>query len=155
VKAADWLLGLVLGAAGISVIWSARGMPDAVGQLYGGGFFPTLVGAGFVVIGVLMTARGVLTGGPTVEFGGWVRNRAVLLRLFALLALVVANILFLDTLGFLASALLLVFMMLLALGVGLLRAAAVSLITVCAVWYVFGTVLRIALPYGILESWLF
>ena len=148
----DWVLGLVLALAGGLIVWRASTFPSPVGQLYGAGFFPTLVGAGLAVIGALLVLQGLRQRQAATEFAAWVRRPTAWLRLALPVAGSIAFIVFMGSLGFLLTAMAILLAFQLCLGVRPLVAGAVAVGGSLAVWYVFGSLLRVALPYGPLEA---
>ena len=157
----DWVIGAVLVVFGGWVVWTARGFPEPVGQIYGGGFFPTLVGAGLTIIGALLVLRHVSAATPittpvtTQAPDGESDARPSRIALARMAALVVGTLVFLfamGPLGFLLCAFAVTFGFQLILGVRVIVAVPVSLLAVFGVWYVFGSLLRIALPYGVIEA---
>ncbi|WP_119168168.1 tripartite tricarboxylate transporter TctB family protein [Algihabitans albus] len=152
-KIADWALGLLLTASGAVVLWEAQSFPSPVGQLYGAAFFPTIVGSGMALVGVLMSMTGLRkakTG--VVRFDEWHPNAATLARLALPIGITLAIIFVMPHAGFLATATVSLIVFQVFLGVRWLVALPIALIGAVVISYVFGTLLRVALPYGPLEA---
>lgn len=148
-KKADIVSGiLVLLIAGYVFVESGRFPQDAV-LLLGPAFFPRLLAGGLVVLGigliVMALAGRSLPQGPDFEFaGGGVRRALIALGTMAVYTLL------LPTLGFILDSFLLLLVMMRFLGLRsypkmLLVSAAVT----AAVFFVFHTFLKIALPTGL------
>lgn len=150
-RLADWLIGLILIAAGAALYSAAQTLPQLHGQRYGAGFFPSFIAAGFVLVGALMTASDLRRAGPALMIGSWVRSGGAWMRLSCMVLGTIAFILLLDRIGYLASVLLLLGLLMPVCGVRWRVAIPVSLIAALGSWYLFGRVLRVALPYGLLE----
>ncbi|WP_420393716.1 tripartite tricarboxylate transporter TctB family protein [Acuticoccus sp.] len=155
-KLADWLLGLIIAASGVAIAARAQTFPSPSGQLYGAAFFPTLVGVGLAAIGVTLTARGLVgPSGPAIQLAPFLRSVPRAAKAVSPVVAVVAFIVLLPHLGFLATSILVVCPLMLLLGVQVWLALAVGVAASFAVQYAFGTLLRVALPYGVLERALF
>lgn len=152
-KLADWLIGIILAAAGVAIIVASQGLPQLHGQMYGAGFFPTIIGGGFVLVGLALGVTDFArAGGPAVAFGDWVRRPRAWGRIGASVGGTVAYILLLQPLGFMAASLLLLLLLLPAFGVRLVVAVPVAVLATAGTWYLFGELLRVALPFGYLEQ---
>ncbi len=155
-KIADWLLGLILLACGALIVWEARGFPAPMGQLYGAAFFPTIIGCGMALVGLLMTVKGLREARPgLVRFDQWQPSLATFGRLALPVILTVGIMLAMPHTGFLASAITALLIFQLCLGVRWFLALPIALIGAVTISYVFGTLLRVALPYGPLERLIF
>ncbi len=150
-RLSDWVIGLILAVWGVLVILEAQTFPAFGGQLYGAAFFPTIVGGGLAAIGLAMAVKGLAARQPGIRLEAWAKNPKILFRLALPVAATVAFIFLLEPLGFLLTAIGTLLVMQLALGVRPLLAVAVSVAGAFAVQYAFGTLLRVALPYGPLE----
>ena len=64
-KLNDALIGLVVLCGGLAIILQARTFPPTHGQAYGPDLFPTIIGIGFVLSGIVLV------------IGGWRARRAV------------------------------------------------------------------------------
>jgi putative tricarboxylic transport membrane protein len=141
-------LMLVLAAAiGIYV----SGFPAMSGQRYGAALFPGLIAAGLAACGALLLARGLREKAPAFEFAPWTR----VAPLAANFALVCGALLFYiyaaDTLGFMVTGFLLLLALFLKLGVRPLTSVVVAPVAVLVIHLLFYKLLKVPLPWGILE----
>ncbi len=136
------LPGLVVGLLGTAAILVARSFPTPPGQLYGPAMFPTIMGAGLLVCGVLIALKPVPP--PFVEPdapGG----KLAALCFAATPALVLALF---ETLGWPLICAPLVCGLLLLVGARPLAAVFTGLGMAAFTWVVFAMLLRVPLPRG-------
>lgn len=151
----DRLLGILLVLLGVAIAVAAAGMPTLAVYAYGPGFFPGLIGAGLVIFGVLLAVRGLLArdGTPLVAVAGWARRPRLLANAAAVLAATVGYILVVDTLGFLITGAVLLFLLVLLLWRRPAAAAVVAVLGTIATQQSFYELLLVPLPWGVLEPW--
>lgn len=77
-KTSDALLGCILLIAGAVPIWDTRDLPSSSWEDPGAGFFPTVVGAAMLAVGVLLLARAALFPRPPPALWG-LRNVAIVI----------------------------------------------------------------------------
>jgi putative tricarboxylic transport membrane protein len=143
-------LTLVLGLAVATYAWTFPPMP---GQPVGPGLFPTLVGAGLALLGLALVVaarrRAADIAGQVVP---WTRHPH-LVRNFVL---VVGDLLFyavaVDGLGFLLTSILFLSALLMAFGAQRRVILPVAVAVTLAVHVGFYTVLRVPLPWGVLQG---
>ena len=152
----DAIVGALCLVFGLAVVAAAQTFPPMHGQPYGASTFPTLIGAGFAVLGLFLIVTGVGSWRETagVTLTEWGRSPAAWLRLALMIGLVLAYILFSKDLGFLIAGAAVLFGMLLTFRTHPLTALAVAVAAVIVVQQVFGEVLRVPLPRGLLTEWL-
>jgi putative tricarboxylic transport membrane protein len=153
VKVRDTVAGALTLVLGLAVATSAWTFPPMPGQPVGPGLFPTLVGAGLALLGLALV---VAARGRAADVAGqavpWTRHPH-LVRNFVL---VIADLIFyavaVDGLGFLVTSILFLTVLLVAFGVrrGLILPVAVAV--TLAVHVGFYTVLRVPLPWGVLQG---
>jgi putative tricarboxylic transport membrane protein len=156
-KINDAIFGAVLLLLGIVILVHVQSFPTIPGQQYGPGLFPGTAAAGLVVCGVLLVISGLRerAGARWIEFAPWTRSRAHVVAFGAIVLGVVAYILWADALGFLVIAPLLLFAWFLALGVAPVRATIAALVATAVIWYAFYKLLRVPLPWGLLQKFAF
>ena len=152
-KLSDVTAGLLAAMLGLAVVLQALTFPAMPGQPIGPSLFPIVIGLGLMAAGAGLIVGGVRAPGlPYVELEDWARRP----RAVASFALVVAALLFyavaVNTLGFFLTAT--VFLSVLFLGFGLRRRRILplALAVTLAIHYVFYTLLRVPLPWGVLEG---
>jgi len=152
-KLGDAASGLLAALFGIAVVVHARTFPPMPGQPVGPSLFPMLIGAGLIVAGVaLMVAGARRPSGAFVELEAWARRPHMLTNF----ALVIADLLFyaivVDRLGFLITAVLFLSVLFLAFGVRRTRILPIAVAVTLVIHYGFYTLLRVPLPWGVLEG---
>jgi putative tricarboxylic transport membrane protein len=154
VKLNDAVFGLLLIALGAAVLLAVQGYPKIPGQPVGPALFPGLVAACLCVAGVLLVARGwrLRAGQPWLAWGAWVRSPRHVLALAVLLGSVVFYIFAADALGFLPVAATILAALFLVLGVRPPVALAVAVIASLAVHTAFYKLLKVPLPWGVLQG---
>ena len=153
----DALSGAALVVLGAVVLWHIQGFPPMPGQKYGPAWFPGLIAGGLIVCGALLIAARLraATSEPLFALPEWTRRA----RPVASVASVIAGLLFyvfaVDTLGFhiTAGALLLVWSRL--LGASWRLAVPVSLAATVVIHLAFYKLLKVPLPWGLLERFAF
>lgn len=152
-KINDALSGAALIALGAAVLWEIRSFPPMPGQKFGPAWFPGLIAAGLVVCGALLIASRLRASAPQplIELPAWVRQPRPAAAFTAVVGGLVFYVLAAGTLGFhlTAAALLLVWSRL--LGASWRLALAVAVVATLAVQGAFYKLLKVPLPWGILE----
>ena len=154
-KLNDAVSGAALIALGGVILWHIQGFPPMPGQKYGPAVFPGLIAAGLVACGAMLAVQGVRAGTPWLALGGWMRRPrpfAAFLSVIIGLALYVVAV---DALGFHITGSALLAGWMLILGVRPRTALAVSLIAPIVIHLAFYKLLRIPLPWGVLERFAF
>lgn len=151
-KVNDGLVGLVLFAIAVSLWMSAGQIPNPSQQPYGPGFFPRLLGALLAIPSVLLVVAGwrARGAGPLVSLAPWTHNAVALLRFFSVPIAVAGYVLFVEDVGFLPIATLVLLFLFSVSSVPLLRAAPLSLGMALVAHTVFYLGLGVQLPWGIL-----
>ena len=151
-KLGDAASGLLAALLGVAVVLQARTFPPMPGQPVGPSLFPTVIGAGLIVAGAALIFAGVRRNGTIVELEAWARRP----RMLTNFALVVADLLFyavaVDRLGFLITAVLFLTVLFLAFGVRHARILPMAVAVTLVIHYGFYTLLRVPLPWGMLEG---
>jgi putative tricarboxylic transport membrane protein len=157
VKFNDALIGAALAALGAVVLWHVQGFPPMTGQKYGPAWFPGLIAGGLMVCGTLLIVSRLraATSEPLFELPEWLRRTRPTISVASVVAGLLLYIFVVDTLGFhiTAAALLLVWSRL--LGATWRLAVPVSLIAAFVIHLAFYKLLKIPLPWGLLERVVF
>lgn len=148
----DTLIGAAAIAGGAALVFAAGQLRAMPGQQFGSAFFPQVIGICGVVIGIALIVQSVRAGHlrPLVQAPDW-SGIGPVLRVAAIAASVLAFIQFGDQAGFLLSALIIQLLLMRMLGARWLVAVLASLAAATVVYLVFGRLLRVPLPYGVLE----
>jgi putative tricarboxylic transport membrane protein len=142
----DALIGAVLLALALAVLWHVRTFPPVPGQPYGSALFPTLGAAGLAVAAVLLIVQGLRSGAPWQSASAAPRSGriAAAVTIAALLFYLLAS----QILGFIVSAVLMLVAMLWAYGVRRALILPVALTATLVIHTLFFKLLKVPLPWG-------
>lgn len=148
----DALLGAVLLGFVAWIWWLTTFFPAFPGQDYGPNLFPRVLATGIAICGLLLFTRGLRAGGPVVVLQPWVRQPSRLIAFLTIPGAALFYILAADPLGFIPTAILLLLVLFLWFRVRPVVAfpAAIGM-TLLINWF-FGTLMRVPLPRGVLDS---
>lgn len=148
----DSVFGLILIAFAIAEIAYTQTFPRLHGQDYGPDLFPIMIGAGLMLFGGILVARGWAqrTTQPMVVVGGWANDRGNVVNVVILLGSIVFYILFSTWLGFIPTALLIQTVLLVRLGSGLITSVIIAAISTMVIHSLFAKLLLVPLPWGLL-----
>jgi putative tricarboxylic transport membrane protein len=137
------------------VLWHIQGYPAMPGQKFGPAWFPGLVAAGLVVCGALLAAQSFRSTGPAFALPAWIRKPRPVAGVLSVVCGLLFYVLAADTLGFYPTALLLLTLWLRLLGASWRVTVPVAIIATVVIHMSFYKLLRIPLPWGILERFAF
>ncbi|MCF3934689.1 tripartite tricarboxylate transporter TctB family protein [Acuticoccus sp. M5D2P5] len=144
----DLSLGLIVLIGGIAVFLSALQFTPIPGQAYGADTMPRVIGAGTIILGLVLIVRGVMTDGmvPRLARAEWAHSPRAILNLLIAIALVILYIVFSPSIGFVICALALQLALMLMRGVRPIPAIIVSIIATVVIQQAFGRLLLVPLP---------
>jgi putative tricarboxylic transport membrane protein len=145
----DLIGGLLSAALGAAVVLHVRTFPELPDGQPGPALFPALVGALLVVFGLVLAIRAVRARGRAVAPDEPVAPGGVV-RALAVLGFVFAYLLLAETVGFILTMAVLLFLLTWLLGVRPLVAAASAVVTTGVIVLLFREVLLVPLPVGLL-----
>lgn len=148
-KISDRAIGFIAILAGMAIIYGTLEFRSVPGQQFGSAFFPIILGTVAICVGI--TQMLLAKTANLVEFADWMKGPLI----FRGLSVVLASFLWLlasDFLGFILSTTLLIFGISLAAGGKPYIAALVGLGMTTILYIVFGSILRVPLPHGIIEN---
>ena len=148
----DALLGLMLLVLAGALAYLSRDFPTVPGQQYGASAFPALIAAGFAFCGIVLVVSGVRSGAPPVVWQEWTRHRTGLVNVAATVGAVLFYIVAAGTLGFILTMALVLLVLLRLFGVGWTLAIAAAILVPLLMQYLFGRLLLVPLPWGLLSS---
>ena len=156
-KINDAVFGVILLALGIAVLWHVQSFPKIPGQNVGPALFPGSIAGGLIVCAVLLIVSGIRSRPSVPWFEGlpWVRSPRHVAAFAALVLSTIAYILFSTSVGFLIIAPLGLAATLIAFGVRWGTAIVVAIVGTIVIWYAFYKLLRVPLPWGVLERFAF
>jgi putative tricarboxylic transport membrane protein len=148
----DRIIGLAAIAGGAAMIWGTLGFRDVPGQLYGSAFFPQIVGSVLMLTGaaLILTAP---RGQPLVQLSPLLRGQAAA-RCAAVVAAVVGWLWLAPQAGFLLSTGALIAGLALVAGARVVPAVLTAVAMAAVLFVVFGSLLRVPLPRGLIEGFL-
>jgi len=147
----DAVAGVALIALAVTILVHIQGYPMMPGQKYGPALFPGLIAVGFIVTGALLVRRGVKAGFPLLALGEWMRDRGLVTNFLAVCAALVFYALAVDPLGFIPTGVILLVALFLKFGVRPPGAVVTAVATTLVMHWLFYKLLRVPLPWGILE----
>lgn len=156
-KINDAVFGAVLLVLGLALLLHVQSFPRIPGQNVGPALFPGSVAAALVVCALLLIVSGVRSRAQDPWFVGlpWMRSTRHAWAFIAVIGSTIAYILLADSVGFLIVAPLVLFAMFVAFGVGRGTAVIVAVVGTLVIWYAFYKLLRVPLPWGVLERFAF
>ena len=150
----DAVIGIVLVLFAVAMIWHTRTFPAMPGQDYGPALFPTLIGIGFLVTGAILIVSGLRRRRVERLFAGgeWLRSGPHLINFLAVVGGLLFYIVAAGWLGFIPTALLLLFGWLtLFRGGKPISSLVIALAVALVVDYAFSQLLLVPLPLGLLQ----
>lgn len=149
----DTLSGLLTAAFGLAVAGYASTFPPMPGQPVGPGLFPALVGIGFVLFGLMLAVSGLRAGErPAVALDAWTRRRRTVLSGLAVPGALAFYVLVVDRLGFLLTSVVFLAALFGVFGANRRWMGPVAVAVTLALHYGFQSLLRVPLPWGVLQG---
>lgn len=152
-KASELTIGMIVLIVGALLLGSSFSYPALPGQAYGAGTFPRLLGVCGAILGLLLIAKGWARRSSSLigSIDEWARDRHVL-GVLGVLASIVFFTLAAPFLGFIVSAVAILFVFMFFGGVKLPLAAGASLTAALVIYFAFSHLLLIPLPRGAVEN---
>jgi putative tricarboxylic transport membrane protein len=154
-KFSDLLIGVLLVLLGSGVLAYGYTLPAMLGQNYGSGLFPMLIGACLAGFGVHLSRLGFIerrvAGMPLVTVDDWARDHRLVLNMVIVLLLIVAYVLLAERIGFIPMSLGILTVLFWRLGVEWWRNILISIVATAFIQLSFSNILRVPLPRGLLE----
>ena len=158
-KIHDALWGALFALLGAAILWHVQGFPRIPGQNVGPALFPGVLAVAMLVCGAILIASGLKArraGGASSRWAvapEWVRSQRHVLAFGVLVAVNVFYLLVVDRLGFVLTAFVYLAALMAVLRVRLAVTLPVALLMALAIHYVFYKLLRVPLPWGVLQGW--
>lgn len=152
-KVNDVVSGGLAAATGAVVLLATRSFPEIPGEP-GPAVFPRLAALVLIVCGLLIAGRGLRhrLSDPWVEWPAWFRQPRQIVGVLIVVIGLAASALAMEAIGFFLCAVTLVLGLLIALQVRWTVALPVTITAVAVVHTIFYSGLRVALPWGVFES---
>ena len=153
-KVNDAIFGVLLMILGAAVLVAVQDYPKIPGQPVGPALFPGLIAAGLCITGVLLVAKGLRQRAVQawVQCDDWVRSPRHVLAFAVLIGSILFYILAADPLGFLPTASLVLIALFLVLRVPPQKAVPIAIVATLLVHFAFYKLLRVPLPWGVLQG---
>ncbi len=154
-RANDALSGLVIIVLALAMMALTLSFPAFPGQKYGPALFPRILDVCLIICGGMLIWNGLAArraGTPWVEIAPWVYEPWRLTSFFLTLVLLIAYILFSETVGFIPFSLVFLGALFFWLSVRPISALITAVAATFAIHWFFATMLRVPLPRGWLNS---
>jgi putative tricarboxylic transport membrane protein len=155
VKINDALTGAALLALGLAILWHIQGFPEMPGQRFGPAWFPGIVAAVLAGCGLVLTVRGVRSGASWIALDEWTRRSRPLAGFASIIAGLALYVAVADRLGFHLTGFILLIWWLRVLGARWPITIAMAIAAPLLLHLAFYKVLRVPLPWGVLERFAF
>jgi len=125
------------------------------GQKFGPAWFPGVIAGGLAICGALLIAAGTRERAPWIAPPEWIHSPRARVGVAALLAGLVLYVLAADAVGFHITGIVLLAVWIRLLGASWRVTLPVALIATLVIHFCFYKLLRVPLPWGVLERWAF
>lgn len=151
----DAVLGAVILLTGLGILIHAQSFPNAGSLSFGASLFPGIIGAGFMVLGVVLAIQGlrarITAGERWVVLGAWARSPKNIISMLLVPVMIAFYMLAADALGFFLTCFLILFIFMWWLGVRWLTALLIAVIATFLIDLVFARFLLVPLPIGLFQ----
>ena len=156
-KVNDALSGAALAVLGAVVLWHIQGYPPMPGQKFGPAWFPGLIAIGLMICGLLLVTIRLRAAAPQplIELPDWVRRPRASAGVASVLGGLLFYIFAVDTLGFHITAILLLLGWSRLLRASWMLALPMAIGATVVIHLSFYKLLKVPLPWGILERFAF
>lgn len=152
-KLNDALWGALLLVLAGALLWHVRGFPSIPGQQVGPSALPRALAIGLGVCGGILVVRGwrARVSSAWLEGPAWIAARPQRTALAVLVGVNLFYLLAAQRLGFVLTGVVYLTALMWALRVRPLRALAVATVATLAIHYCFYKLLKVPLPWGVLQ----
>ena len=147
----DSLIGSVLLLLSLAVLWHIQGFPPAAGQQYGPALFPGLIAAGLAMTSVVLIWQGLRVAQPWIVLADGLRSPRRLLAFGITIASMALYVLLSERIGFIVCSVVVLIYLQWACGVRPALAVATSLAATLVIHTCFYKLLKVPLPWGVLQ----
>lgn len=155
-RLSDSLLGLLAVLFGVAILWHIRSFPEIPGHYYGPGFFPGIVGWGFILFGALLLVRVSRQSRwheKWISFPAWGNNGKGAVAAIGVLVAIQAFVFFGEIIGFQLLSILVMGMLFLWAGRGLVFSTVLAVAITLVLDALFSKLLSVPLPTGLLYNY--
>jgi putative tricarboxylic transport membrane protein len=125
------------------------------GQKFGPAWFPGLIAVGLAICGALLIFRGLRERSPWVALPEWIHSPRARAGIAALVCGLAFYVLAADTLGFHITGIVLLVVWMRLLGASWRVTLPLAILSTLVIHFAFYKLLRVPLPWGVLEPWAF
>ncbi len=154
-KVNDAITGAALFILGVVILWHIQGFPAMQGQRFGPAWFPGIIAVGLAACGMVLLARGIRERAAWIALDPWTRKARPVAGFASVIAGLAFYVVAADPLGFHLTGFLLLLFWLRILGTRWPVAIAVAAISPVVLHLAFYKLLRVPLPWGVLERFAF
>ncbi|MEO8249431.1 MAG: tripartite tricarboxylate transporter TctB family protein [Burkholderiales bacterium] len=148
----DGLIGAVLLILSLAVLWHIRIFPPVPGQDYGSAVFPGMIAGGLALASAGLMWQGYRDKQPWIQVGEGMRSGRHVLAFFIAIASMLFYIVLADKLGFIVCSIVILVALQWATGVPWGLNLTAALVATLAIHTAFYKLLKVPLPWGVLES---
>ncbi len=148
----DRLSGVLAVCLGLVVVLLTRTFPPMPGQSIGPALFPSLAGVGLIGFGAWMVVADRAAAGGWLRFDDWVRRPRMVVNFALVTVALVVYAAILPVVGFFLTSLVFLALLMMVFGAPGRRALPTAAVVTVAIHYVFYSLLRVPLPWGLLEA---
>ncbi|MBR3369598.1 MAG: tripartite tricarboxylate transporter TctB family protein [Rhodobacteraceae bacterium] len=152
----DFVVGAVLIALAVAMIWGAQGFPRIRAMPYGPDLFPKIIAGGLILsaLGIILEGlRNMRSGQADDSTTRGTITPLAALSFLGIVALVAGFALLLPVLGFHVAAALVLLCAVRIFGGNWVLAGIMAVFAPVVLHYIFYTVMRVVLPWGVLASY--
>jgi putative tricarboxylic transport membrane protein len=156
-KIHDLVLGAFLLLLAVFLFVYARTLPPMPGQRYGADVFPILVAVGLGLFSVLLMVRGWRARAPDdrwVAVTQWARDPYTRGNFILASLAIVVYVALDDYIGFVPLGIAILMTLFIRQSVPWKRSAVIAVVATVAIQYLFGSLLRVPLPRGLLTDYM-
>jgi putative tricarboxylic transport membrane protein len=156
-KLNDAVWGAVLGLFSAVILVHVQSFPTIPGQKVGPALFPGLIAVCLAVCAALLIIKGIAsrsTGGERAHWfalDDWTRSRRHVIAFIAVVGVNVAYIAVVDKVGFIITGTVYLTLLFVVFGTRLRNALLLAVVVTLVIHYAFYKLLKVPLPWGVLE----
>ena len=145
----DAVIGAILLIVSLAVLWHVQTFPKIPGQPYGAALYPFTVGLGLAIVSVMLIVQGLRSGQPMLLLRAGASHG--LLAFGITVAALLFYVFFAERLGFVVCSTLMLVAMLWSYGVRPVLVVPVALVATLVIHLGFYKLLKVPLPWGVLQ----
>ncbi|HTR57737.1 MAG TPA: tripartite tricarboxylate transporter TctB family protein [Casimicrobiaceae bacterium] len=158
-KLNDAVWGALFLLLSATVLFHVRNFPTIPGQNVGPALFPGVLATALAACALLLIAKGIVarrSGGERaqwISFDEWVGSPRHVLAFFVVIGVNIFYILLVDRLGFILTGSIYLAVLFAVFGVRMRSILPLALVITLGIHYSFYKLLKVPLPWGLLQGW--